>query len=681
MTKHSRSGKRTFLKSITYLLLTIFIINPVILFLVFGNIWVSIFMPFLLVCLVIFFNENRKFQLLNIILINLLLVFSFFLHAEAIFTYRFSNYIIQDLYDVKEKYYFNRPFLDQTIQDKEYIVQYKTNKQGFRIGVEDDSNTEVDRVDWLFIGDSYTQGAQVQFEELYTSKLFDLFPDKIIINAGISGFGIADEYYYYINEGRKLKAKKVFLQICNFNDFMNVEERTSGFSDYLMHHSNFARFLLYDFKYANPAELPLGRWTEPFYPDEKSNRNYNVYYKKESVQKKKDLKNFAFFLKKFSEEVKKDGGDLIVVQIPSKEQIHYKYFEEVIRSFKIEPSQLDMQIPNKLLEKLCKENKVQHIDLFRDFSASENDLFYQFDEHLNILGHQQMAAYIAAHIKLESSNHNQPVLISKLNLGDRYPNFAATQFNLLTYQSYRDGNMELFVSDSLLQNEHRLTWNSVDELHPWLSPNGSFLVFTEGDQDLKKTKVAFMNLDGSERRYITEEEDTFGAIPSFDHNGTKVTYAEWRQYKLNGKLTNPYIVVYDLRNGNKTIITSDSVENWRPIFSADGEKIYFIAKVNGEQFDIFEYSLKAGTKRNITNSHYEEWDPAISSDGKKLVYSARKNDNWDLVMYEFESGKTKQLTNSLGDEWDPSFSPCGRYLYYAANFGLRNGIFKLVLNE
>ena len=48
---------------------------------------------------------------------------------------------------------------------------------------------------------------------------------------------------------------------------MNVSERTAGFSDYLMHYSNFARFALYRFKFANPAELPKDG--QAIYPDEK----------------------------------------------------------------------------------------------------------------------------------------------------------------------------------------------------------------------------------------------------------------------------------------------------------------------------------------------------------------------------------------------------------------------------
>lgn len=679
MIKNENIKHNETLKRVSLLLVSILLVNPIIFYLISGSIFLSILSPFFFITVFFLLRENNKLKPLSVLFFNFILVISFFIHAEAIFTFRFSDYIIEDLYVVKKKYYFNRPYLNQTFRDKEFIVQYKTNKQGLRIGAEDEPEITADIVDWLFIGDSYTQGAQVHYEQLYTSKLFNFFPNKIIVNAGISGMGIADEYHYYINEGKYLKARKVFLQICNFNDFMNVGESKAGFSDYLMHYSNFARFVLYGFKFANPAELPLGRWTEPFYPEEKSNENYNIFYKQHSVQKKKDLINFEIFLKKFNDAVIKNGAELIIIQIPTKEQVYYTYFEEVVSNFKIDVSMLDMHYPNWFLDSLCRKNNIRHLDLLSEFTDNERDLFFQFDEHLNANGHLQIAESIHSFLELTEKAENEQTLISSLNLGDRYPNFPLNDCNMIVYQSYRDGNMEIFIGDSLLENQKRITWNKIDEIHPWISPDGKQVVFTEGNQDDNETKIVLMNIDGSERRYVTNDKNTFGAIPSFNSDGSKITYAEWRKDLKNGSLSSPYIVVYDFLTESKTLITNDNFECWRPIFSPDDKKLYYISKENNNHFDVFEHSFVSNKKRNITNSPYDEWDVAISHDGETLVYAGNKNGNWDLFLLEIETGKTKQLTHAIGNEWDASFSPCNQYLYFSASYGLRNGIFRIKL--
>src|SRR5688500_13308553 len=106
MTNQPTSSNRSALKRIVLLLLIVILVNPIILYLVTGKVWVSFLLPVLLGALVFFISGKRKLRLLNILLVNLLLVLSFFLHAEAIFTYRFSDHIIEDLYEVKGKYYF-----------------------------------------------------------------------------------------------------------------------------------------------------------------------------------------------------------------------------------------------------------------------------------------------------------------------------------------------------------------------------------------------------------------------------------------------------------------------------------------------------------------------------------------------------------------------------------------------
>lgn len=676
MSNDSLKRENRALRSLSIALGILLVLNPFTLYLVGAGLMFSVLTPIAFAVVAVWLDGiklNSHYLLLGF---NLLFVSSLFIHAEVIFTYCFSEYIIDDLYETKGNYYFNRPYLDKTFRDKEFTVRYKTNKQGFRIGVEDDPESTVDMVDWIFLGDSYTQGAQVEYEELYTTKLFEYFPDKVIINAGISGMGLPDEYAYYCNDGKELHPKKVFLQICNFNDFMNVIERKSGFSDYLMQESNLARHILYGFKFANPAELPLGRWTEPFYPEEQSNRDFNVFYKPSSVQKQRDLLKFEAYLLAINDEVKNSGAELVVIQIPTKEQVNYRYFEEVVNSFDIDISNLDMSFPNRFVKEICESNGIKHLDLFDDFTDTVDRLFYDYDEHLNSRGHTVLAASLSRFLNKHDDRPNGAEFLSCLNVGDRYPNVSQNDCQTLSYQSMRDGNMELFIGDKDLRSQKRLTWNNVDEIHPALSPDKSLLAFTEGNQEELTTEIVVMNIDGTDRMYITSDDNLYGAIPSFSHDGTSVTYAEWSYDPSTERMSNPYLVVVELKSGKKTVVTSDQVESWRPIFSQNDSALYFISKKNG-QFDVFVKQLASGQLKNLTNTDYDEWDPTLSSKNDLLVYAGFKFGNWDLFVKDLISGETRQITKTLGDEWDPAFSSCDSSIYYAGVFGLRNGIFRL----
>lgn len=664
------------LKLICVILLTTILINPVVLFIISDNIFISFFIYLGSLILVIILFTRRKSGSLYFYLISILTTISLLIHAEAIFISNFKDFIIEDLYATSSKYYFNRPYLKKQFREKEFFVNYVTNKQGLRIGLEDNPETEILNVDWMFIGDSYTQGAQVEFEELYTSKLNKVFPEKIILNCGISGWGLPDEYNYYKKQGYKYHPKKVFLQICNFNDFMNVNEREASFTDLMMNHSEFIRFILYPYKYTNPAELPLGRWTEPFYPDEESNKAYNIFFKSKSAKQKEDLLKFENYLKLLNEEVIKNGAELFVIQIPTKEQLYYKYFEEVINSFNIDVGQLDMDFPNTFLAEICKKYAIHHLDLFEKFGELENEVFYQFDEHLNAYGHEQLTKILINQIS-DSGELPTIRMLSHHNTEDRYP--ILVDENVLTFQSVRDSNIELFISDSIMNSARRITFNNVDELHPWFDHKNSKLIFTEGDQSKGNTKVIIMNLDGTNRVNVTKD-GLFGAIPSLSIDGKKIAYAEWTM-DAKTRMTNPCIVVLDLDHEKKIKITSDSFESWRPIFSPDQNSLYYISKRDNGKFDIYQYNLITLREKNLTTSDYDEWDPSISPDGKTLIYAGFKDNNWDLFSINIDTKEKRQLTKTLGNEWDPSFSRDGRSIYYAGVYGFMNGIYQMKYSQ
>lgn len=607
----------------------------------------------------------------------LLLLLSFLLIAEVIYIYVFPQYLIKDPYVLKKNYYFNKPFYKQKFIDKEYSTHYITNSQGFRIGESNDPGVRIENADFIFIGDSFTQGAQVEFDELFTSRVYENFSNKIILNAGISGFNLIDEYYFYKDEGYKYQPEIVFLQLCNFNDFYNVIKKKRSITELLMHYSNFIRLMLYSVKYSHPNTLPLGRWTEPFYEDIRSNINFNIFYEKTSEQKDKDIENFKKYLKLFNDEVRKNGSKLVVLLVPTKEQIYSKFYDEVVSNFKIDITKLDMQKPNKLVQSLAKELNFDLIDLYQPFLKNPNQLFFDYDEHLNKKGHQEVAKQVK-HFLSNQGYQTKVERISILNANDRYPQ-QSVDGKQTSWQSYRDGSLEIFLGDSEFKNVKRLVSNHTDEIHPTLSPDKKKILFTQGDQEKHQTKVCLIDRNGQNKIVITSENDEYGSIPSFSPDGKKIAYAQWF-YKKN-KITKPKIVIYDLEKKSKTLVTSDDKEYWRPVFSPDGKSLAYIAKPKGKNFDVFTHKLASNEVKNITNSIFDDWDPNFSPNGKYLAYASNRDGNWDLFITSLNKNKTVRLTNTDGNEWDPAFSSDGKEIYYGAVYGLFNGIYNLPIPQ
>jgi len=660
-------------RALVLLLLSLLLGNPLVVFLLSDRWWLALLTPLLILLVLALVHPNR---ILLIWIINGFALLSLGLHSEVAFRFGFSDYIIENLYSIRSNFYFNRPNLLKKLEDKEYQVTYKTNAQGFRILSSSPFTDSLTTCDWLFLGDSFTQGAQVEFEELYTSQLYRHFPDKVIVNAGISGFGLADEYHYFVEEGYRLKPKKVFLQLCSFNDFMNVGTKRSAWNDYLMEYSDLARFLLYGIRYKSPGELPLGRWTEPFYPSREENAIYNVFYKESSPQKEKDLQLFKDYLVRLYHAVKSANAELYIILVPTKEQTYHAYLKEVLNGFRIEISQVDMERPNKLVRTLADSLGVTFIDLLPGYYDQPQRVFFDYDEHLNALGHRVTADLIAAFLQPDSLSP-RPLLLSQHFWGERYPQFSGDG-NWLTYQSLRDGNMEVFKSDSALQHPVRLTYNNVTESHPMLAPDSAFLVLTEGEASQLNTKVVRMDPDGNNRTYVTGGKYEFGAIPTISKSGRYLSFAGWAFDPIIRAYSNPSIVLMDLRTGRRASLTQAKEEDWRPVMSPDETQLVYISKRQG-QFDLYIIDLGSGTRRPLTNTAFDEWDPHFSPDGTRLVYAARKMGNWDLFELEIRTGMVRQLTQTLGDEWDPVYSPRGDRVAYAGKFGLFQCIYQLPL--
>lgn len=654
-------------RTISFIVVILFLANPITLFLLFENFWIATIIPLFFIIMEIVLLKKTKTGF--IYLFYLIFFLSLGYHTELIFNTCFPNLIIKNFYTIQNDIFFNKPNLRETIEDKEYETNYYTNCQGYRISSKMDPETKISQCDWLFIGDSYVQGAQVEFEDLFTTKLFKYFPDKTIVNAGISGFGIAEEFKLYKSLKSDLRPKKVFLVVCNFNDFMNVDGNKIDFSDYLMDKSNFVRYILFDLKYSNPQSLPIGRWTEPFYPDKQTNLDYNVFYKEKSQKKLDDLTAFFQYLSLFNSEVNADGGELVIIQIPSKEQVYFKYFEEVVDAFKIPVEDLDMNYPNDLLTEYSQMLKIKLIDLREPFAKSEFEVYFQYDEHLNIYGHEAIANAISDCFQDKS---NKVELLSDGVTVCRYPTYYPAE-NFILYQSFIDRNFEILVSDTSFRSFNRLTFDDINETHPVYKD--SILLFSEGNQGDGNLKIAQLNLKQNTRNGITPD-GVFGGIPQFSNNSTTIiSYAEW----TSDTASKSRIVLLNTFSGQKKYLSIDNLDSWRSIFSKNDSLIYYIRR-DDNAHNIYCVDVFSGKSTLVFDSDYDIWDIEISPDERQLVFAGNPDGNWDLFILNLKSHTVSRLTKTIGDEYDPFFLHNNEILY-AGVYGFNCGIFKLRINK
>ena len=651
-------------KYLSIVALLILLWNPVTLSLLFESLWLGFAVSGLVVVIGLLTCRTKSFRL-KVWAFNIAAILSVAYHAELLFRELSSEKNIPNLYELHGNFYFNRPFLEQKFTTDEYVSLYRTNCQGFRIDDLSNPDDSINACDWLFIGDSFTQGAQVNYKELFSSLLYRSFPDKIIVNAGISGAGLYDELAFYKSIGQKLHPQKVFLQIGVFNDFLNVVERQASLQDYLTEKSSLYRFL--SFNIFRQEDLPLGRWMEPFFVSQQDNIDNNILYKPTSEFKEQDKQNFKQCIREFKDCVEKNGGELVLILIPCKEQVSDAMLDETLKVCHLNKKDIDLKAASRLCHNISVQYGVKLIDVYEDFKSGDFP-FFTMDEHMNEVGHRLIASRLR---KEYAGIANHYEYFSTENKNERYPTLLNDSVTLL-YQS-QDKDHYLICDRFIGEERTKTLWSGIKELiHPSMSSNREYLVFTEGNQDLHQTDVVLYSFNKKES-VVMNPIGSGAAIPMFNQEGTQIVYATWKLPE-----SSPFITIADIHT-NKTIESfTDGFECWRPLFSKDGQSIYYISRdKENSNFAIKCYSRQTKRKITILKTDYDIWDIALSPSGQYIVFAGKKDGNWDLFLYRMSDKKVLQLTKTLGNEWDPSFGISDNDLWFAGEFGINNGIYHI----
>ena len=336
-----------------------------------------------------------------------------------------------------------------------------------------------------------------------------------------------------------------------------------------------------------------------------------------------------------------------------------------------------MDFPNKYLQSICTNENILLVDMKEQFSNSGEQVFYDFDEHLNINGHLEMATAISK--GLSNLINTDIEYLSTNYFGDRYPSPYCTDSTYL-FQSIKHGNSELFITDYDHSFLKRLTFDNVHQLHPCIDCENNLLFYTQGDYENMNTKIVMMDLSNNLSKQILTDDYSFESIPTKSPQGNLITYAKWNYLVEKEEYTNSNIFTYDIETGKESRITDFSYETWRPIFSGENQTITYIGKKSGN-YDLFSIDLKSLQVLQLTSTPYDEWDPNYSSDGQFLIYSAYKDSNWDLFLLNLQTDQSTQLTFTKGNEWDPIFTKDNDGILFAGEFGSHGGIYKMKMPD
>ncbi len=230
----------------------------------------------------------------------------------------------------------------------------------------------------------------------------------------------------------------------------------------------------------------------------------------------------------------------------------------------------------------------------------------------------------------------------------------------VAFQSYRDGNWEIYLADGAGGNPTRFTNNAASDIMPRLNRGATRLLFVsmrDGNYEIYSA-----NIDGSGLRRLTnsgaEDYD-----PYWSPDGNRIVFSSKRdgQYEI-------YAMNAD--GSGVTRLTNDAGSDTEPTFSPDGARIAFISTRNAPANTGGRVWVMNANGSNPHAVSITQWslDPVWSPDGTRIAYAGLANaDDWLDAIIMGSNGESPVVAQygSAGDliDWHVNtFSPDGRYL-------------------
>lgn len=222
----------------------------------------------------------------------------------------------------------------------------------------------------------------------------------------------------------------------------------------------------------------------------------------------------------------------------------------------------------------------------------------------------------------------------------------------LAFQSNRDGDFDIYVMDLRGDNLRQITRNDVTDRLPAWSPDGAWLVFAadtrgDGSFDLYRARG-----DGSDLQPLLSRDARLSA-PRWSPDGSRLVITTGRRDDAGTW----EIGLFDMADETLTPLTDNSVKDWSPVFSPDGESILFLTADSADGAAAIARMKSDGSGAQIVyDGPGYEWGAAYSPDGQYIAFTAMADDGEEIFIIPAAGGEALQVTSGGGQfaAWVPA---------------------------
>ena len=200
-----------------------------------------------------------------------------------------------------------------------------------------------------------------------------------------------------------------------------------------------------------------------------------------------------------------------------------------------------------------------------------------------------------------------------------------------------------------------------------ISRTGS-LIYQGGNT--QKLRLVFFNRQGDIISDYNDIDPVYGI--TFSPDGTRIAYDGY-----DAQSRNYDVWLYDLARHVSTRFTFNNAVDIAPLWSSDGNYIYFASNRN-KKFEIFRKNVNGSGSGELVLSEDKDIYPTdVTRDGKYLTFSQDNTSGtmWDLWILPLTGNqKPFPVQKTKYNEWAGSFSPNSKWIAYQSD---ESGIYEI----
>ena len=226
------------------------------------------------------------------------------------------------------------------------------------------------------------------------------------------------------------------------------------------------------------------------------------------------------------------------------------------------------------------------------------------------------------------------------------------------------------------------------------------IVDTIGGRSVKEVYIA--DYDGANPTRMTVNR-RLNVTPSWSPDARTIAYAQYI-------LIHPQIIVSNIYQGTRQILTDEKTSAFSPVFSPDGTRIAFMSQRDGDS-EIYVMNRDGSDVRRLTNNNAIDssptWSPTgtqiafasgrsgsaqiwiMDSDGlnprritldekhadgptwspapfNEIAFAAQTGSGFDIKIYDIAKKEFRLLTDGVGANESPAFAPGGRHIAFTS---------------